>query len=116
MKAAKTLVWVMTGMLVALLGVLVVGLSLGWHKDDEAASSLSGNPENQSVDFRSTDILLDEPAGTKIESVTQVGGFVGLTLSGGGQPPRVVFIDPATGSMVARIRTGQGTTATEPSE
>ncbi len=108
MKAAKTLVWVMTGMLVALLGVLVVGLSLGWHKEEpEAAQPSSGNTPERQIEFGVDDISLGEPAGTQVDSITPIGGFVGLSLSGGGQAARVVIIDPTTGAIVARIQVEQ---------
>ena len=46
MNGAKILVMVMTGMFIALLGVLVVGLSLGWHKsDDQTADSVTNRAE-----------------------------------------------------------------------
>ena len=104
MKAAKTLVWVMSGMLVALLGVLVVGLSLGWHKDTDTAAGPMTTEENaRRLQFQTDNIALGEPAGTEIESVLPVGGFLALSLSGGGEGARVVVIDPQTGAVVARI-------------
>ena len=101
MNGAKILVMVMvmTGMLIALLGVLVVGLSLGWHKsDDQKAVIGTGSVE------RAFDLLdLNQPTGSVIEQVAEVSGWAALTVTGGGLPPRVFLIDPQTGNVRGEI-------------
>jgi hypothetical protein len=99
MNAAKTLVWIMSGMLVALLGVLIVGLSLGWHKDNSSplrSVDLAGERAFELLDLR-------QPIGTTIEHVAETNGWIAITLTGGGVPPRIVLIDPSSGSIVGEI-------------
>lgn len=104
MNGAKVLVFVMTGMLLALLGVLVVGLSLGWHLDDDnAVAAHNGSGE------RMFDVLdLRQPTGTVIDQVEDVDDLLAVTLSGGGVPPRIVLVDPATGMIVGEIAVNAG--------
>lgn len=97
MNAAKMLVWVMSGMLVALLAVLIVGLSLGWHEDDPTA--VSASPVERVFDL----VDLEQPPGTIIDSVSPMAGGLAITLSGGGIPPRVMLIDTASGTIVGRV-------------
>ncbi|MBT5239629.1 MAG: hypothetical protein HN793_14190 [Rhodospirillaceae bacterium] len=97
MNAAKILVWVMSGMLVALLAVLIVGLSLGWHKDDPTLASTG--PLGQGFDL----IDLEQPPGTVIDSVSTSAGELAITLSGGGLQPRVIIVDTASGAVRGKI-------------
>lgn len=99
MNAARMLVWVMSGMLIALLAVLVVGLSLGWHRDGpiaEAGNTMPGERAFGLVDLR-------QPSGTSVIDVSSVNDWISVTLSGGGVPDRVVLIDPTTGTIMGKI-------------
>lgn len=97
MNAAKALVWVMSGLLLALLAVLVVGLSLGWHLDDPQA--VSGVGSKASFD----NVSLNQPQGTVVSSMTELDGRLAVSLSGGGLPPRIVLIDSSSGQIVGQI-------------
>lgn len=46
---------------------------------------------------------LDEPSGTRIISMVPVADGLALALTGGGEPDRIVVIDPATGHVLRRI-------------
>ncbi len=99
MNSAKILVYVMTGMLFALLGVLVVGLSLGWHKDETSAVLSEATPRERMFDV----LDLRQPVGTVVDQVVEIDDLMALTLSGGGVPPRIILIDPATGRIMGEI-------------
>ncbi|MEQ8736223.1 MAG: hypothetical protein RIC29_14950 [Rhodospirillaceae bacterium] len=98
MKAAQMLVWVMSGMLIALLALLVVGLSLGWHIDDDFV--VATPQETLSEKFSLT---LQQPAGTMIGNVSEVNGLAAVSLSGGGIGPRVLFLNLTTGAVVGDL-------------
>ena len=101
MKAARMLVWVMSGMLIALLALLVVGLSLGWHIDEDIAVAVP--QEALSAGFSLT---LQQPAGTIIDSVSEVNGLAAVSLSGGGLGPRVLFLNLSTGAVIGDLTLG----------
>ena len=111
MNGAKILVMVMTGMLIALLGILVVGLSLGWHKTDTPSATEKVTPE------RAFDLVdLGQPAGSVVESVADIDGWIAVTVSGGGVPPRTFLIDPRSGKLMGEIAVNAGgVVPTEPS-
>ncbi len=46
--------------------------------------------------------MLEEPAGTRMQSVTAAGDRLAVLLTGGG-PDRVVLIDPRTGQVTGRV-------------
>ncbi len=46
---------------------------------------------------------LDEPAGSRIVAMTRVANGLALALQGGGEPDRVVVIDPASGRVLLRV-------------
>lgn len=97
MNAAKALVWVMSGLLLALLAVLVVGLSLGWHLDDPQEAT-------RGSDLIAFDtVSLDQPQGTVVTGMAEIESGLAVSLSGGGLPPRIVLIDGSTGAIVGRI-------------
>ncbi len=48
-------------------------------------------------------VVLNEPAGTTIASLTPLGGTILLHLVGGGLPARVVIVDLASGQVRGRI-------------
>lgn len=98
MNAAKALVWVMSGLLLALLAVLVVGLSLGWHLEepDIEATARGG--------MSSFDLVnLDQPPGTVITGVADLNGKIAVSLSGGGEAPRIILVDGGTGTFSGKI-------------
>jgi len=102
MNAAKALVWVMSGLLLALLAVLVVGLSLGWHLDDPV-SEASATGAMTTFDL----VNLDQPGGTVITGVTDVDGKIAVSLSGGGEAPRIILVDSETGAVAGKIEIGK---------
>lgn len=96
MKAAQTLVWVMSGLIVVLLGVLVVGLSLGWHKEEETTVEISAETTFETL-------VLNQPPGTVIESMEEIEGRLAISLSNGGRPPRIILVDPRSGRILGKI-------------
>lgn len=98
MNAAKALVWVMSGLLLALLAVLVVGLSLGWHLDD---------PEPEATDRHIEGsfglVTLGQPPGTVVTDMAEINGRIAVSLSGGGIAPRILLIDSLTGEITGEI-------------
>ena len=99
MNGAKILVMVMTGMLIALLGVLVVGLSLGWHKTDGQQAISATQSMEQAFEL----LDLNQPTGSVIEQITEISGWAAITVTGGGVPPRVFLIDPINGTLKGEI-------------
>jgi hypothetical protein len=97
MNAAKALVWVMSGLLLALLAVLVVGLSLGWHLDDPQAVSSGSAVAGFDV------VTLEQPQDTVVTSITELDGRLAVSLAGGGIPPRILLIDSSSGQIVGQI-------------
>jgi hypothetical protein len=51
-------------------------------------------------------VVLDEPAGTRIVGAGGVGGDLAVLLQGGG-PDRVVVVDAATGRVAGGVRLGR---------
>jgi hypothetical protein len=47
-------------------------------------------------------VLLDQPAGTRIQGISAVGDRLAVLLQGGG-PDRIIFFDPAGGQMAGTI-------------
>jgi hypothetical protein len=47
-------------------------------------------------------VVMDEPAGTHIQSLSAVGDRLALLLQGGG-PDRVILVDPRSGLVVGRV-------------
>jgi hypothetical protein len=81
------LVWVM-GVLIVL-GVATVAVTIVTRFGPSTATPV-GN------------VVLDEPAGTRIAGVAAVGERIAVTLSGGG-PDRVAIIDLRHGTTVGRV-------------
>ncbi|MFL2770313.1 MAG: hypothetical protein ACJZ9F_04815 [Rhodospirillaceae bacterium] len=104
MHTAKILVLVMSGMLIAALAILIVGLSLGWHKDNstvglpgELSEGLKPNLADSGTTLNFID--LGQPIGTSISDVAEVHGWIAVTLVGGKTPDRIVMLDPSTGEI-----------------
>lgn len=104
MNSAKILVLVMSGLLLAGVGVLVVGLSLGWHLDGEAKGPARSAGESIGL------IDLEQPEGSIIDDVAVSDGQVAVTVSGGGVPQRVILIDArrgiVNGSILLNVSSG----------
>lgn len=97
MNSAKILVLVMSGLLLAGVGVLVVGLSLGWHLDGE---DMGPEPSAiESIGF----IDLEQPEGSIIHDIAISNGQVAVTVSGGGVPQRVILVDAQSGIVNGKI-------------
>lgn len=99
MNGTKILVFVMTGMLVFLFGVLLVGLLLGWHLDD--VTDPVGGVTHRDSPF--DELVLGQPVGTIIEDIDDISGLMAITLSGGGLPPRIILVDPSTGQIIGIV-------------
>ncbi|AXY21389.1 hypothetical protein CD178_00574 [Komagataeibacter saccharivorans] len=53
-------------------------------------------------------LMLDEPAGTHVESLTtRPDGMIAVALSGGGSAERIILWDPAGRRIVARLLIGR---------
>ena len=72
--------------------VMVQRMSASPPSIASAGNSPSGPPAN---------ILIDEPAGTRVGTLSLAGDHLALALSGGG-PDRVVVVDTRTGRIIAR--------------
>lgn len=102
MKTAKALVWIMSSLILALLVLLVVGISRGWHLDDpvdDAAASLAVGGSTVTLG----QVQLGQPVGTEVTGVAEVGGSLAVSLSGGGLGARVILVDVRTGEIVGEI-------------
>ena len=53
-----------------------------------------------------TTTMLHQPAGSRIVTITSVGGRLGVLVDGGG-PDRILFVDPETGKLAGQIMLGQ---------
>ena len=84
MRAMITLVVAM-GVLIVV-GVAVIGVTI--------VSRLGGHGP-------ATDLVLDQPSGTRIVAASLAGGRLAVVLQGGG-PDRVVIVDTAGGVRLAR--------------
>jgi hypothetical protein len=82
---------VVMGMLI-LLGTAVVVVTI-------ARRAGSG----QSVAPTRFQVVLHEPAGTRIGGIIAVGDRLAVLLQGGGPADRVVLVDPQTGAQVGRV-------------
>ncbi len=49
---------------------------------------------------------LGEPAGSRIVAISRVSTGLALVITGGGEPDRVVVIDPSSGRVLLRISVG----------
>lgn len=52
-------------------------------------------------------VVLHEPAGTRIGGITAVGDRLAVLLQGGGPADRVVLVDPRTGAQMGRLEVAQ---------
>lgn len=109
MRALKAIVTVLTLLLIVGFGVLVWGVV-------RQAGKLAEPPAETSAPLTGTalvsddrapwqSLLLDQPPGTRIATVTSAGDLVLLHLFTGtaGQDERVVVIDPGTGTLLGTI-------------
>jgi hypothetical protein len=53
-----------------------------------------------------TTVLLRQPAGSHIVTITAVDGRLGVLLNGGG-PDRILFVDPGTGKVAGQLMLGK---------
>ena len=83
-----TLVAVMGVLIIA--GVAVVGVTLLHRAGVGAAGALPG------------DVVLDEPAGTRLVGVAALGDRLAVALTGGG-PDRVAIVDLRRGAAVSHV-------------
>lgn len=95
----KILVWVLTLLIIMCLALLVIGISLGWHKDSKVEVYNSNSSLESSFDID----ILNQPEGTVIDSIDMFENQFAITLSGGGVLPRIVFINPMTGKTSGTI-------------
>ncbi|MGH7119033.1 MAG: DUF6476 family protein [Acetobacteraceae bacterium] len=90
MRVLKIAVVAMGVLIVAGTTVLVVLIARG-------VSTLG--PEHPAV----PQAALNEPAGSRIVAMTRVGNRLALAFEGGGEPDRIVVIDPSSGRVLLRI-------------
>ncbi|MBB4266277.1 hypothetical protein [Roseospira visakhapatnamensis] len=114
MTAVKTLVTVMTLMLLVGLGLLAYGMSqqssqLGRTEGDGARPAMAAAPTPFGT------LALDEPTGSGVAAVVMDGqGRALMTVTGGGRPDRVVVVDLIAGRRLGVISLGERS-AYEPS-
>ncbi len=95
MRILKVAVVVMGVLIVAGTTALVVLIARGM--------STLGTPHAGTPQATTPQAALDEPAGSRIVAMTRVANGLALALQGGGEPDRVVVIDPANGRVLLRI-------------
>lgn len=100
MRILKIAVVVMGVLIVAGTTALVVLIARGLSTPQRAASAqpaAGGSPQTAQPSS------LGEPPGSRIVGITRVANGLALALQGGGEPDRVVVIDPASGRVLLRI-------------
>ena len=108
MTAVKTLVAVMTLLLLLGLGLLAYGMAqqsskLGRSEGDVTIPRVDDPP----MTFNS--VALDEPAGSAIVATMADGrGRMLVTITGGGRPDRVVVVDMVEGRRLGVVTVGGG--------
>jgi len=107
MRALKALVTVLTTLLVIAFGVLVWAI-LRQAGPDEASSGPAADADvAASIDEEAPwqTLVLDQPAGTRVASITTVGSLVILHMFTGapGQDERLLVVDPTTGTLMGTI-------------
>jgi Family of unknown function (DUF6476) len=109
MRALKALVTVLTLLLIVGFGALVWGIVRQAGKlaepPGEGSAPLTGTAlvSDERAPWRT--LLLEQPPGTRIASVTSAGDLVVLHLFTGsaGQDERVLVIDPGSGTLLGTI-------------
>jgi len=91
MRGLLALVIVLGVVMVAMAGMVVVGLV---HR--------LGGRGSPSPDAVASSLVLDEPAGTRILAISPAGDRLAVLLQGGG-PDRVLFVDPARDRVAGRM-------------
>jgi hypothetical protein len=107
MRGLKILVIVLgVAVIVAFLTLVTVILQRGGRAPDGAATAGGARPPLHASWGR---VLLDQPAGTRIQSVTPSGNLIVLQLYTAvpGQDERLVVVDPATGAVTGSFAFGQ---------
>ena len=102
-----------------ILGVMIVitigliGYRLFFHTTVPAPTQQHENgaapatvPEIPTPNVEYSQISLDQPAGSMVARTAAVGGWLYLTVTGGGAPDRVIVVDVAHGRVVSVIGLG----------
>ncbi|MGH7072357.1 MAG: DUF6476 family protein [Acetobacteraceae bacterium] len=91
------------------MGVLIIGgttalVVLIAHRlsAPRQVASHSPTPVGAPAPLPSSD--LDEPAGSRIVGISRVANGLALAITGGGEPDRLLVIDPSSGRVLLRIR------------
>lgn len=109
MRALKALVTVLTLLLIVGFGVLIWGVVRQAGKlaepPAEASAPLTGTALVSDDRTPWQSLLLDQPPGTRIATVTSAGDLVVLQLFTGnpGQDERIIVIDPGTGTLLGTV-------------
>jgi hypothetical protein len=100
MRGLKTIVAVLTVLLVGALGVFVYGLSQNWHRATSAAPPAAAPAAAAAFQGKSWGrVTLGQPADSRVQAVTAVGNLVVVQVTSGGDE-RLLVLDPATGAVV----------------
>jgi hypothetical protein len=95
MRAVKTIVIVMSVVLVAGFGLLIFGLTQNWHRATEPAA-----PVVTAGSLRAWgSVGLGQPPGSKVVGMTASGNLVVLHLTLPDGNDRIVVVDPARGAV-----------------
>ncbi len=100
MRALKTIVFTLGGLVIVAFGLLVYGLSQNWHRLSSPPSA--GSPSVAAVIAPAATwghVGLGQPADSRIQSVTAAGSLIVLQVVSGGDE-RLVVLDPASGTVV----------------
>jgi hypothetical protein len=95
MRAVKTIVIVMSVVLVAGFGLLIFGLTQNWHRASESAVPVV--PVGSLRAWGS--VGLGQPSGSKVMGMTAAGNLVVLHLTLPDGNERIVVVDPTRGAV-----------------
>lgn len=109
MKAVKTIVAVMSALIVAGLGLVAYGMMTKASKVTVQSSSSPANPSpaNPSPVAQSLGAIgLGQPEGSRIVDMTTSDGLLVLRIDGGTMPERVVVVDLRKGKVMGTVSLG----------
>jgi hypothetical protein len=104
MRAVKTIVIVMSVVLVAGFGLLIFGLTQNWHRATEAAAPAPLPGGSMRAWEPAT---LGQPAGSKVVGMTAAGNLVVLHIALPTGDERIVVVDPTRGIVAGTFTVAQ---------
>lgn len=99
MRALKTVVVVLSALVIAAFGLLVYGLSQNWHRMNAPAPVAARPAPAAQAAAAWGHVGLGQPADSRIQGVTAAGGLIVVQIVSG-SAERLVVLDPASGAVV----------------